>query len=128
MHRPDEVGIEGGVLECEQIKSGSGNGAWFGTVILVELCSAFQGEDIRVFYPLAVRSIVPLVLDHVPERAILGFGVKDLFDFPFGQIAGGFQEDGCWFIIAGAAFKGVVFGKLELHDWKDRVELGEPGR
>jgi hypothetical protein len=44
--------MDGGVPEWEGIESGSGDGARFGWVFPVKLCNGFQGEYIRVFYPL----------------------------------------------------------------------------
>jgi hypothetical protein len=44
--------VEGGVVEGEQVKGGSGDGPGFGGVFPVEFGHGLWGEHIRVFYPL----------------------------------------------------------------------------
>jgi hypothetical protein len=74
-----------------------------------------------------VRLVIPFKPDHVPEGFIPDFRVEDLFDLPLGCIARDVRQDRSRFVIARAAFEGVIFHELQLHDREHRVESGETG-
>ena len=64
MHGAD---VEGGVAEGQRVESGGGDNAGFCWVFPVEVGDGVWSEDIRVFNPLVMQSVIPFKVDKVVE-------------------------------------------------------------
>jgi hypothetical protein len=75
-----------------------------------------------VLYPLIVFQTITLPLHHIPEAAVADPYFKDFGDLP--PLVSVCLEDRRRLVIPKVSGEWVRLRKLELHNWKDRVELG----
>ena len=80
--------MEGGVAEGQGVEGSGGDSAGFCWILPVEVGDGFQGEDVRVFNPLVVRSVIPFKADKVVERLPTDLSIEDFTDFPFQRVSG----------------------------------------